>query len=295
MTLPEFQLLLSAFTQAYDRRYPIDQTLDGGPRQRFAGGDRKGVLYRPEQKLLFLLVHLKTYPLQAVMAELFALSQPGVNYWLHRLLPILQSARDDVGVRPARDPRCFAARPSSAGKVRLVLDGTERRRPRPKSPEKQALHYSGKKKTPCDKNGVLLQVPSKRLGFGSRTYVGKTHDKKIADQEAILDPVGTERYKDTGFQGYEPTVKRSCQPKKSPLEANARPLRSEGTASWHAPGEGGACTRGRETLPHRKGRFPEHQRGRIGFGHGSGLWTAQFSGATPQATSEAVTTVCYYF
>jgi hypothetical protein len=37
------------------------------------------VLHRPEQKLLFLLVYLKTYPLQAVMAELFGLSQPGVN------------------------------------------------------------------------------------------------------------------------------------------------------------------------------------------------------------------------
>ena len=80
LTLQEFQLLLNAFTPAYERRYPKDRTLADRPRQRCAGGGRKGVLDCPEQKLLFLLVYLKTYPLQVLMGELFGLSQPGVNY-----------------------------------------------------------------------------------------------------------------------------------------------------------------------------------------------------------------------
>ena len=33
----------------------------------------------PQQKLLFLLVYLRTYPLQVIMAELFGLSQAAVN------------------------------------------------------------------------------------------------------------------------------------------------------------------------------------------------------------------------
>ena len=41
---------------------------------------------------------------------------------------------------------------------RLIIDGTERRRQRPKNPEKQALHYSGRKKTPCDKNVIVVDV-----------------------------------------------------------------------------------------------------------------------------------------
>jgi hypothetical protein len=41
------------------------------------------------------------------------------------------------------------------------------------------------------------------------------HDKKIADQARIPYPPGTVLYKDTGFQGYEPAVKRSCQAKKN--------------------------------------------------------------------------------
>ena len=104
LTLPEFQLLLTAFTRSYERLYLPDRTLVGRPRQRFPGGGRKGVLYRPEQKLLFMLVDLKTYPLQALMGEFFGLSQPRVNYWIHRLLPVLREALDEVGVLPERTP-----------------------------------------------------------------------------------------------------------------------------------------------------------------------------------------------
>src|SRR5688572_14379562 len=91
LTPSEFELLLTAFQRAYHRRYPPDRTAAGQPRQRRPGGGRKAVLETPEQKLLFLLVYLKTYPLQALLGELFELSQPGVNHWLRRLLPILRA------------------------------------------------------------------------------------------------------------------------------------------------------------------------------------------------------------
>ena len=215
LTLPEFELLLTAFTRSYERLYLPDQTLAGQPRHRFAGGGRKGVLHSPEQKLLFLLVYLKTYPLQALLAELFELSQSRVNYWIHRLLPIFQEALDDLGFLPEREPSHFAQSQAASGEdSRLIIDGTERRRQRPKNPEKQAAHYSGKKKTHTDKNVVIANVQSKRIGFLSGTYVGKTNDKKIADSESISYPPETVLYKDTGFQGYEPVVKKTCQAKK---------------------------------------------------------------------------------
>src|SRR4051812_28675479 len=108
------------------------------------------------------------------MIELFALSQPTVNYSIHRLLPVLQGTLDDLGVLPERDPRRFAQSQRAAeGQPRLIIDGTELRRQRPKSLEKQALHYSGKKKTYSDKNVVVASLPSKRIGFLSQTYVGK--------------------------------------------------------------------------------------------------------------------------
>jgi hypothetical protein len=215
LTLSEFQRLLTAFPQAYQQHYPANQTADGQPRQRSVGAGCKGRLEQPEDKLLFLLVYLKTYPLQAVMGELFDLSTPQVNYWIHRLLPVLRSALDDLGVLPERDPRHFAQAQGASGKApRLIIDATERRRQRPKNPEKQALFYSGRKKKHCDKNVVIVNTRGKRIDYLSQTYPGKTHDKKIADEEGISYPPAATLYKDTGFQGYEPAVKKTCQAKK---------------------------------------------------------------------------------
>src|SRR5205807_3356890 len=70
LTPPEFQRLLTAFPRAYQQIYPASRTTEGQPRRRSLGGGRKGLLHRPEDQLLFILVYLKTYPLQAVMGEL---------------------------------------------------------------------------------------------------------------------------------------------------------------------------------------------------------------------------------
>jgi hypothetical protein len=222
LTLREFQQLLPAFEQAYERLYREDRTLAGQPRQRFPGGGRKGALHAPEQKLLFLLVYLKTYPLQTLLGQLFELSQPRVNYWLHRLLPLLHQALDELGVLPERDGRHFAQSPAACREdLRLIIDGTERRRQRPKSPEKQAAHYTGKKKTHTDKNVVIADARNKRIGYLSGTCPGSRHDKAVADQEAIAYPPGTVLYKDTGFQGYEPAVRETCQAKKKAARRGA--------------------------------------------------------------------------
>jgi Helix-turn-helix of DDE superfamily endonuclease/DDE superfamily endonuclease len=215
LTPSEFDLLLPAFSHCCERLYPADRTLAGRPRQRFPGGGRTGVLHAPEQKLLFLLVYLKTYPLQVVLAELFSLRQPQVNYWLRRLLPVLRDALDELGVLPERDPQAFA-RPATPPleRTRRIIDGTERRRQRPKSPEKQRAHYSGRKKAHSDKNVVVADADSKRIGYLSWTYAGRVPDKSIADREGIDYPPGTVLYKDGGFQGYEPAVARTCQAKK---------------------------------------------------------------------------------
>jgi DDE superfamily endonuclease len=214
-TLPEFELLLPAFARVYQHRHPTDRTMTGQPRQRSAGAGRTAVLAGPEQKLLFLLVYLKTYPLQVVLAELFGLSPSRVNYWLHQLLPVLREALDGLGVLPERDPQAFARTPTPPQeRTRRIVDGTERRRQRPKNPEKQRAHYSGRKKTHSDKNVVVAGADSRRIDFLSATYEGRVSDKAIADQEGIAYPPGTVLYKDSVFQGYEPAVAQTCQAKK---------------------------------------------------------------------------------
>lgn len=216
LTHKEFKQLLPAFRQAYGQTYPPDKTLTGTRRHRQAGGGRKGTLHDWEQKLLFVLAYVKTYPLQVMHGIAFELSQSQTNYWLHHLLPVLKRALDNLGFIPERDPQQFArAERRRHEPPELIIDGTERRRQRPKNPEKQALHYSGKKKTHSDKNVVIVNAKTKRVGYVSGTYPGKTHDKKIADRETIVYPRESVLDQDTGFQGYAPRVHEIRQPKKS--------------------------------------------------------------------------------
>ena len=216
VTPSEFQRLLPAFTRAYAHAFPATQTHAGKPRRRRRGGGRKAVLRGPADKLLFILVYQKAYPLQELLGSLFGLSQSQANRWVHRLLPVLVRALGRLGCLPERDPGRFSRHERRHGEPpELIIDGTERRRQRPKSPGKQRLHYSGKKKAHSDKNVVIVNACSKRVGYLSGTYAGKTHDKRVAEGEGIRYPRQSTLLKDTGFQGYEPRVRRTCQPKKS--------------------------------------------------------------------------------
>jgi hypothetical protein len=239
LTPKEVNALLPAFARAYAEQYPVEKTMTGKPRKRQGGGGRKGVWQEAEQKLLFILVYQKTYPLQTLLGEVFELSQSRINEWVHRLLPVLKLALDELGVLPERDPRQFAQSEAQHGeRPEFIIGGTERRRQRPKNPAKQAVAYSGKKKTHCDKNVVIVQAKTTRVGFLSQTYAGKTHDKKIVDTEPVVYPPGTLLSKGTGFQGYEPAGVQTQQPKKSPGRGNSRQPRSGQTVRASASGSG---------------------------------------------------------
>jgi len=221
LTPDEFLDLRPAFERAYRAVYPASKTKAGQRRKRKAGAGRKSSLERMEQKLLFALVYQKNYPLQAVQAELFGMAQSRANEWIHTLLPILKQALDDLGMMPERDPQQFKAKEKQRpDAVHSIIDGTERRRQRPKKPEKQALFYSGKKKINSDKNVVIATAKRKRISYLSQTYPGKTHDKNVADTENISYPKHITLHKDSGFQGYEPKVRQLYQPKKSHARKN---------------------------------------------------------------------------
>ncbi len=217
LTPDEFLDLLPAFEQAYQKVYPVAKTKAGKRRKRKAGAGRRSSLNSMEQKLLFALVYQKTYSLQSVQAELFGMTQSRANEWIHTLLPILKQALGDLGFMPERNPENFKRHEQNrSDAANSIIDGTERRRQRPKQAEKQALFYSGKKKIHSDKNIVIATAKKKRISYLSQTYPGKTHDKKVADDENISYPKHITLHKDTGFQGYEPKVRKLSQPKKSP-------------------------------------------------------------------------------
>jgi hypothetical protein len=217
LTVSEFETLVPAFQHEYDKGLSLTHTAAGKPRRRKAGGGNKSRLATPEDRLLFISVYQKTYPLQTVLGVQFGMSQGQANEWIHRLLmPILERTLVSLNQMSERDGTALATHePMPTIQPDFLIDGTERRRQRPKNAEKQRETYSGKK-AHTDKNLILANAHTERVDYLSSTYCGKTHDKKMADQEAIQYPRNATLVKDTGFQGYEPLGVLTFQPKKKP-------------------------------------------------------------------------------
>src|SRR5918992_3588572 len=157
LKIEEFARLLPAFESGDRTLYPADKPAEGKTRRRQPGGGAKGVLQTFEDKLLFILVYQKTYPLQTLHGLQFGLSQPQTHYWIHRLLPVLRGALTDLKMTPERDGQKVANSDLvNERALDLLIDGTERRRQRPKDDTKQTTHYSGKKKAHTDKNILLV-------------------------------------------------------------------------------------------------------------------------------------------
>lgn len=295
LTVKEFQALLPSFVEAYRCRYESNKTLAGRKRKRHVGGGRDGRLNTVEQKLLFILVYQKAYPLQVVLGELFGMGQASANEWIHRLLPVLPEALTAMGVMPEREGHNFArserrqTEPSD-----YLIDGTERRRQRPQKPAKQALHYSGKKKTPSDKNLVISNTQSKRVGYLSPTYAGKTHDKKLADREHIVYPRQAILHKDTGFQGYEPKIKHCHQPKKTARQRTDPAPQATQSRTVAYPSKSRARHLRYQTVTLCQG-YPSQYTSRLfrPF-HGTGDWFAQSACSSSQAPPAAMTRKPYF-
>src|SRR6516225_8769727 len=110
LTLDEFQQLVPPFEAAFHARMAAWR-MDGKPRtaRRFAVY-KNCPLPTPADRLLFILVYLKTYALQVVHGRLFGMVQGKANQWIHILLPALLAALRALGDAPARSLSALAQR-----------------------------------------------------------------------------------------------------------------------------------------------------------------------------------------
>ena len=215
ITDEEFQALLPTFEKCYELLLPPKPKAIKKKKQRVRGGGRSAKLSSLSAKLLFILVYQKTAPLQTLHGLQFGMSQGQVNYWVHRLLPVLQMSLDQMGMKPLRNgAEVRASIEANEGGANLSLDAAERLLQRPVNEEKQREKYSGKRKTHTDKNLLLVNENTKKVVYLSATVDGKKHDKKLADESQISYPKNASLTQDTGFQGYQPEEVLVQQPKK---------------------------------------------------------------------------------
>src|SRR5919201_1673108 len=110
LTLDEFQQLVPPFEAAF-HAHMAAWRMDGKPRTA-----RRFTVYKncplptPEDRLLFILVYLKTYTLQVVQGRLFGMVQGKANQWILVLLPVLLAALRALGDAPARSLTALAQR-----------------------------------------------------------------------------------------------------------------------------------------------------------------------------------------
>jgi hypothetical protein len=126
LTLDEFQQLVPPFETAFHARMTAWR-MDGKPRtaRRFTV-DKNCPLPTPEDRLLFILVSLKTYALQVVHGRVFDMVQGKANQWIHVLLPALLAALRALGDAPARSLAALAQRLGvSEADAATVVDSLE--------------------------------------------------------------------------------------------------------------------------------------------------------------------------
>ena len=126
LTLDEFQQLVPPFEGAFQAHMAVWR-LDGKPRTARQFSVYKNCpLPTPEDRLLFILVYLKTYALQVVQGRLFGMGQSKANQWIHVLLPVLLAALRALGDAPARSLTALAQRLGvSEADAATVVDSRE--------------------------------------------------------------------------------------------------------------------------------------------------------------------------
>jgi DDE superfamily endonuclease len=110
LTLDEFRHLVSPFEATF-QAHMTHWRFDGKPRTA-----RRYTTYQncplptPEDRLLFILVYLKTYPLQVVQGRLFGMGQSKAHQWIHVLLVVLRATLRTLGDAPTRSLTALAQR-----------------------------------------------------------------------------------------------------------------------------------------------------------------------------------------
>ena len=106
----EFVALVPVFDACFLARMR-DYTIEGLPRlNRRYTPYKNSPLPTTEDKLLFILVHIKQNLTQEVQGQLFGLIQSDANKWLQLLRPVLLHALEQLDVVPARLATCLSPR-----------------------------------------------------------------------------------------------------------------------------------------------------------------------------------------
>jgi len=109
LSVKEFEKLLAPFSGQYEQLV-IGPRVNAPGRVRAEGGGQKGLIPAIEDKMLFILVYTRIYPLLFVHGLFFGMDESRACKWVGILLPVLDAALGQMWVRPKRAKGCSTSR-----------------------------------------------------------------------------------------------------------------------------------------------------------------------------------------
>ena len=156
-----------------------------------------------EDRLLMLLIYYRTYTTHIFMGFLFNINDSNVSRNINPLHPLLAK----IFKIPEKKIKM-----SEDEIMDLFFDGTEQQTNRPKKEQKK--WYSGKKKKHTIKHQVAVAKVKKtknektklRIKAVSKSFCGKTHDKRIYERSRNRSPDKIGKYGDNAYLGTVLTI-----------------------------------------------------------------------------------------
>jgi hypothetical protein len=206
LSVAEFERLLEPFAREYQQQV-IEPRVRAPHRVRGVGGGQKGALPEVGDKLLFILMYSRLYPLLIVQGMFFGMAESKACKWVGILLPVLDAALGRSHLRPkraqGRSLEEIIEEFPELKELGVLTDGTERPIRRPKDAQQQKEAYSGKKKRHTKKHVTLTHPKTQYILAASAEANGSKHDKKIFDEAALSCTTPIPISADSGFQGLE--------------------------------------------------------------------------------------------
>ena len=265
----EFDMLLIPFErrQDYINRHYIHKKA----RKRRYGGGRKPHLVAIEDKSLFILFYFKVYPLQAVIARLFGMSQGRANEWIYKLTPILETALGEAQCLPERDPQNLEQVLALCVAVDFMIDGTERPTSVPQIPSSKRTNIVVKKRHTV-KNISLVMWKSAWCAISVRPIPDGSMTSVLVMQKSWCFPPILVCSKTRGFKDTTQRMSTFINRRKNPRERADRRRESREQDPIEYPYSDGTYHCRCETMSHCQRCLSQYQTLLCRSGDGDRLW-----------------------
>src|SRR5215217_4501482 len=203
-------LKIAEFDELYERFAPAwqqaeAQRLTRPNRQRALGGG--GVYHlNARSQLLMVLLWLRIYLTTDALGALFDLNKSTISRNLRRVLKVLHaiSAPTLRWPQPPSKGRTLAEAIQLYPDLLAVVDVTEQVILRPQDPVREHQHYSGKRRLPTAKNGLLVNEVGEIRAI-TPSFPGRTADLTLIRKSGVLPHIPPEVLVigDSAFLGLE--------------------------------------------------------------------------------------------